>query len=167
MTRPSGPTVGARRALIVPLVALLGACTDARPAELVGDAYLVMANGREVDLAGQAVHLVEEQEELDSAIAKICRATGMGAAAEVGRSDEAWQMRAQLLNGLVRKSTRTDQAARFAMDSIPPGRYRLWADATVGDERWTWLHPLRIRAGDSLRVNLSNGNMDDDPFRCQ
>lgn len=166
MSRPSGRAAGVRRALLVPLAALLGACSDDRPAKLVGDAYLVMATGREVNLANQEVHLVEEQEELDSAIAKICRATGMGAA-QAGRSDEAWRMRAQLLNGLVRRSTRTDQAARFAMDSIPPGRYRLWADAAVDDERWTWLHPLRIRAGDSLRVNLSNGNMDDDPFRCQ
>lgn len=148
-------------------LALVVACADAGPARLVGDAYLVLATGREVNLANQAVHLVEEHEELDSTIARICRETGMGAAAPISEAGEAWGMREQLLKGLVRRSTRTDDAARYSMDSIPPGRYRLWADAAVGEERWTWLHPLVIRAGDSLRVNLSNGNMDDDPFRCQ
>jgi hypothetical protein len=77
----------------------------------------------------------------------------------------AWAGRAELLGGLVQVVVSTDSLARFAAE-VPPGRYRLWADTTVGTTRWSWLQPVTLRAGDSVRVNLSNANPDVNPFRC-
>jgi hypothetical protein len=135
-----------------------------------GDAYLAHDPARVVDLAGLRVRVVEDLERarLDSALAQLCPTRPSAAAAPVdvhAAHAVAWERRAELLGSLVRAAVSTDSLARFSAE-VPPGRYRLWADTTVGTTRWSWLQPVTLRAGDSVRVNLSNANPDDDPFRC-
>jgi hypothetical protein len=158
------------------LALLLGACThDAGAGRIVGDAYLVLDSGEEVNIAGRPVRLVEEDPALDSLLARICvernaRTAPLrraGDSAGVRReSERAWRERERTLEERTRRTAVTSPAARFVLDSVPAGRYRLWADAAVGGSRWSWLHPVRVRGADSVRVNLSNANTDDNPFRC-
>ena len=183
------------RALGIFLLASLAAsCDRERYGEIVGDAYLVVDMGREVDLAGVAVHLVEELEDqdstprvenLDTILNNICvqrdrfiaRAregvTGGAAATDSLRAltldayARGWRARNRLLQGAIRRTVRTNERAEFAIDSIEPGEYRLWTDTVIDAEHWTWLEPVEIEAGDSIRVNLSNANVDDNPFRCK
>ncbi|MBW3631141.1 MAG: hypothetical protein KY464_17860, partial [Gemmatimonadetes bacterium] len=65
------------------------------------------------------------------------------------------------------RTVRTGPRAEFAIDSIEPGEYRLWADTVIDAEHWTWLEPVAIEAGDSIRLNLTNANVDENPFRCK
>jgi hypothetical protein len=37
----------------------------------------------------------------------------------------------------------------------------------VGSDRWTWLEAVTVPDGDSARVDLTNANPDDNPFRCR
>ncbi|MFL5538824.1 MAG: hypothetical protein ACJ8J0_07505, partial [Longimicrobiaceae bacterium] len=60
-----------------------------------------------------------------------------------------------------------DTGGRFAVDSIGAGKYRVWANAMVSGERWSWMAPVEVRGGDTVRVALTNNNADEDPFRCQ
>lgn len=156
------------------------ACSREEPehGQIVGDHYLVMASGREVNFGSHPVHLLPETATLDSLLTEVCvrrqreltRADPPqegGGSQSPSRGAEAWQEREQLLRAQSARVVRTDTAAQFRIDSIPPGEYRLWSDATVEGERWTWLEPVEIGAGDSIRVNLSNANPDEDPFRCQ
>jgi hypothetical protein len=164
--------------------ALLAACSSGpEHGEVAGDVYLVHGMGREVDLTGTQIRLVEDfrnrfAAEMDSLLSPVCvqRNARIAAARQSGGSQEeavragmrwAWRERARLLGERTRRAVVTDPAARFAIDSIEPGNYRLWADAVVDGERISWLAPFRIRAGDSIRVNLSNDNTDDNPFRCR
>lgn len=166
------------------LCALFAACSSGpEHGQVVGDVYLIHGMGREVDLTGTQIRLVEDfrnrfAAEMDSLLSPICvqRDILIAEAKQSGVSQEeavqtgiqwAWQERARLLGERTRRAVVTDPAARFAIDSIEPGNYRLWADAMVGGEQISWLAPFRIRAGDSIRVNLSNDNTDDNPFRCR
>lgn len=187
--KPSG-TVG-----VLLLATLLSGCDRPRFGQIVGDAYLVVDMGRQVDLAGVAVHLVEELEDQDSTVRvenldtilnNICvqrdrfiarareGAAGRGAAATdslrtltLDAYARGWRARNRLLQDAIRRTVRTNEQAQFAIDSIEPGEYRLWADTVIDSEHWTWLEPVEIEAGDSVRVNLSNANVDDNPFRCK
>ena len=176
-----------RLALLLPLA--LGACDRPRHGEIVGDAYLVIGMEREVDLAGVPVHLVAELEDdeetprvehLDTILANICvqRERYIAQAKEQVGGDSlatlvrdaysrAWRARDRLMADAVRRTVRTRPRAEFFIDSIEPGRYRLWADTVIDAEHWSWLRPVVIEAGDSLRVNLSNANVDENPFRCR
>jgi hypothetical protein len=178
------------------LLLSLAACRRGPPhGKIVGDAYLVVDLGREVDLAGIDVHLVKELEDdeetprvenLDTILANICvqrdrfiarareEATARGAAATDSLATLArdayargWRARNRLLQDAVLRTVRTNDRAQFAIDSIQPGEYRLWADTVIDAEHWTWLEPVEIEKGDSIRLNLSTGNVDDNPFRCK
>jgi hypothetical protein len=184
------------RGLGLLLLASLAACSDGPDhGKIFGDAYLVVGVGREVDLAGVDIHLVSELEDqdstprvenLDTILANICvqrdrfiarareGAAGRGAAATDSLAAltrdayaRGWRARNRLLQGVVRRTVRTDERARFVIDSIEPGEYRLWADTVIDAEHRTWLSPVEIEAGDSIRLNLSNGNLDENPFRCK
>jgi hypothetical protein len=37
----------------------------------------------------------------------------------------------------------------------------------LSDRRWTWLAPVRIESGDTVRINLTNDNSDENPLRCR
>jgi hypothetical protein len=126
---------------------------------IVGDMYLAVDLGNEANLAGARVSLLPDEEELDSALARTCPRDTAGQAA-------AWAARARILGGRATRTVVTDAGAKFTLDSVAPGRYRLWADTTVGKERWTWLHPVRVASGDTTQVVLSNDNPDENPFRC-
>ena len=182
--------------LLLLLLFPLAACGDRpRHGKIVGDAFLVIGMEREVDLAGVPVHLVAELEDdeetprvehLDTILANICvqrdrfiarareEAEGRGPAAADSLAvltrdafARGWRARDRLLSDAVRRTVRTGSRAEFLIDSIEPGEYRLWADTVIDAERWSWLEPVEIEAGDSIRVNLNNANVDENPFRCK
>jgi hypothetical protein len=133
-----------------------------------GDAYLVLESGQEVSLGSLRVRLVPEVEGMDTVLARSCpRSTVRGAPApDSAQYAHAWAVRAQMLARRAVRETHADRAAHFRLDSVPPGRYRVWADTSYGGERWSWLQPLRVTAGDTFKVSLSNANPDENPFRC-
>lgn len=149
----------------------LAACGDAGPGAVSGEAFLAQDLDRVVNLPGLSVHLLAEEEEpaaLDSALAKICPRAGGATVGTPREADaRAWEARGRMLAARSRLVARADARSHFAFDSVPPGRYRLWADTTVGDERWTWLVPVRVSAGDTARADLTNANPDENPFRCR
>lgn len=153
---------------LLTVLSLLAAC-DSSPGKIRGDMYLVEDLDREVNLAGATVRLVWEGErastQIDSALGAICPTRGGATPTEV-EWEEARRARARILQAATRQTTVTDARARFAFDSVPVGRWRLWADTVVGTTRWTWLHRVRINPGDSVEADLSNANNDDNPFRC-
>lgn len=154
------------------LLPALLACEE-RPGTLEGDAYLVLELGHERNLADLPVRLVRDlprMAELDSVLGRACPTRDDPAATrlrEPERWERAWEERQRVLSELTVHETTTDGAASFRIDSVPPGRYRVWADTLVGETRWSWLVPVRVRAGDTARVNLSNANPDENPFRCR
>ena len=158
------------RARLLPALALLAAlpaCGDPEPGTLVGDVFLAEHMGQEVNLTGAPVHLIPEAEEIDTTLARLCPPREGGAAPRSGEAVErAWGERARLLQARAQRTVRTNEQAQFVMDSVAPGRYRLWADTTVDGTRWTWLHSVRVTPGDTVRANLTNANPDENPFRC-
>lgn len=164
--------------------AFAAACSSGErgPGAVSGDVYVVLASGKHVNVANQPVRLVADDAALDSALTRVCAGLrkdfqGLSAAAatEPARvvelraeaTERAWQARTRTLEARSRHGGQTSVEASFLIDGVPEGRYRIWTDATVGEEYWTWLHPVRVRGGDTLRVSLSNANIDEDPFRCQ
>jgi hypothetical protein len=170
--------VRSRHLLPALVLALAGACSR-RPdfGALAGDGYVALATGEQKNVDSRTVRLLPDALALDSALALICMrrqtaldALGDSAAGEAGRAivDRSWQERERLLSSHV-IPMRIDAGAHggFAVDSLRAGKYRVWADATVGGERWTWLEPVEVLGGDTVQVALSNTNADEDPFRCQ
>ena len=147
---------------------LLTACEGSSPGTIVGDVFLAEGLGREINVARLPLHLLEEDAELDSVIARICPTReGAVATSRTAAQEQAWRERTRILEARVQKTVTTDAQARFRIDSVAPGRYRLWADTTIDATRWTWLQPVTVQAGDSIRVNLTNDNPDHNPFRCR
>lgn len=162
------PTAPCRLTLVFLLVALGTGCGNPQPGAIVGDLFLAEDLSRQVNLGGASVRLLPNDVEIDSALARICPTRGGAIPPSRDQAQEqAWREREHILAERVQTSVTTSPQAEFAMDSIPPGRYRLWADTTVGGARWTWLHPVTVRPGDTLRVALTNANSDEDPFRCR
>jgi hypothetical protein len=148
---------------------VLAAACDSSPGKIRGDMYLVEDLDKETSLSGATVRLVWEGErfstQIDSALGRICPTRG-DPTPSAAEWEAARQARARILQAATRQTTVSDARARFAFDSVPPGRYRLWADTVVGTTRWTWLHRVRVNPGDSVEADLSNANNDDNPFRC-
>jgi hypothetical protein len=117
------------------------------------------------------VRLIPESPAIDTLLEKTCpRPRYRRAEPETLDSaayDRAWQLRARILTPRVARGTRSDRAAHFAFDTVAPGKYRLWADTSYGGTRWTWLAPVKVESGDSVRIALSNANPDENPFRCR
>jgi hypothetical protein len=150
----------------LPWLLLAAACGPPEPGRIGGDAFLVEDVGREVNLAGLQVRLVPEEEQLDSTLARFCPTRHVPHPAPPELHRRAWGERQRLLAARVQATATADSKAKFAFARVPPGRYRLWADTTLGDVRWTWLHPVRVMPGDTIQVELSNANPDENPFRC-
>ncbi|HEX8695706.1 MAG TPA: hypothetical protein VF746_25045 [Longimicrobium sp.] len=144
----------------------LAACGDSAPGTVVGDAYIVLETGQEVSFGGLRVGLVPEDEALDTMLARLCPRRDAAAGADSAARETAWGRRAQLLSQRARRTVTATAAAQFFIDTVAPGEYRVWADTAYGGTRWTWLQPVRVRSGDTVRVNLSNANPDENPFRC-
>jgi hypothetical protein len=162
----------------VMIVVLAGACSR-RPSygALAGDGYVALATGEQKNIDARTVRLLPDALSLDSALALIClrrqtelEALGDSAAGAAGRAvaDTSWELRQRLLaRHTLPVPVIAGSEGRFAVDSLGAGKYRVWADATVGGERWTWLAPVEVLGGDTVRLTLSNNNADEDPFRCQ
>ncbi|HEX5726089.1 MAG TPA: hypothetical protein VFX98_11525 [Longimicrobiaceae bacterium] len=166
-------------ALVVLALGVAACGGEPEPGTVTGDVFVALETGEEVNVAGSRVHLVPEAPEVDSLLAGVCaeRQRALAQAEQAADStqvtalraaavEQAWQRRAALLGSRSAQSAVTGADARFAFDSVPAGEYRLWTDATVQGDRWTWLHPVEVRGGDSTAVSLDNSNPDEDPFRC-
>ena len=141
---------------------------DPQPGSVVGDAFMAQNIDQVVNLPGMPVHLLRPVEELDSMLAPLCPPRGPGdTPAPPVAWARAWQQRGQMLSPLRLRSVVTDPRAQFAMDSVPPGEYLVWADTTLGGKRWSWLLPISVDEGDTLRVNLTNDNSEENPLRCR
>lgn len=151
-------------------------CGGGGPATVTGDVFVVLETGAEIDVVDAPVRLIEERASTDTALARLCAvrrdelaaSSGGGDAEEARRavSDRAWEARETLLAREALRATATGADARFRIDSVAPGSYRVVTDAVVQGERWSWMEPAALR-GDSLHVSLGNHNADGDPFRCQ
>lgn len=157
-----------RRGWMAAAAALLAACGgEKEPGRVVGDAFLAQNIDQQINLAALPVHLLRAEEMLDSLLAPLCPPRGPGDTPPPPAAwARGWQARRGILRPLVLRSTVTNEQAQFALDSVPPGEYLLWADTTLSEKRWTWLAPIRVRAGDTLRLNLTNDNPDENPLRC-
>jgi hypothetical protein len=165
--------------LAVPLALVAAGGCSRRPSygALAGDGYVALETGEQKSIDARTVRLLPDALALDSALALICLrrqteldALGDSAAGQAGHavSEASWQARNQLLaRHTLRIPVAPDTGGRFRVDSIGAGTYRVWADATVDGERWSWLAPIEVLGGDTVRVTLSNNNADEDPFRCQ
>jgi hypothetical protein len=151
-----------RPLVIAVSVALLAACGPAEPTVVHGDVFLVEDLGKYINLAGLRVHLLKDDAQLDSALARFCptRATP-----EVSSQAEAWAHRNDLLASMVTDTSTTDSLARYSLEARA-GRHLLWADTVLGTRHWTWLQRIRVRSGDTVRVNFTSDNADENPFRC-
>lgn len=157
-----------RRAAGLAAAVLLAGCGGEKaPGMVVGDAFLAQNIDQQINLAALPVHLLRTDEMLDSTLAPLCPPRGPG---DTPPPPEAWargwQARKAILRPLVLRSTVTNDQAQFALDSVAPGEYLLWADTVLSEKRWTWLAPIRVRSGDTLRLNLTNDNPDENPLRC-
>ena len=156
-----------RRAYVAAAVLLAGCGGEKAPGMVVGDAFLAQNIDQQVNLAALPVHLLRTDEMLDSTLAQLCPPRAPG---DTPPPPEAWargwEARKAILRPLVLRSAVTDDQAQFAMDSVPPGEYLLWADTVLSEKRWTWLAPVRVLSGDTLRLNLTNDNPDENPLRC-
>jgi hypothetical protein len=144
---------------------LLAACGGGgkAPGMVVGDAFMAQNIDQQINLTSMPVHLLRKDEMLDSTLAPLCPPRGPGNEAAWARG---WQARRGILRPLVLRTVVTDAQARFALDSVPPGEYLVWADTVLSDRRWSWLSPIRVRGGDTVRINLTNDNSDENPLRC-
>lgn len=148
--------------------ALLAGCGGEKaPGTVVGDAFLAQNIDQHVNLAALPVHLLRTEETLDSTLAPLCPPRRPGDAPPPPEAwARGWEARKRILRPLVLRSVVTDGQAQFAIDSVPPGKYLLWADTVLSEKRWTWLAPIRVEPGDTLRLNLTNDNPDENPLRC-
>lgn len=148
-------------------VLVAGCGGEKAPGMVVGDAFLAQNIDQQVNLAAMPVHLLRTEETLDSTLAPLCPPRGPGDAPPPPEAwARGWEARKTTLRPLVLRSTVTNDQAQFALDSVPPGRYLLWADTVLSEKRWTWLAPVRVESGDTLRLNLTNDNPDENPLRC-
>jgi hypothetical protein len=157
----------------------MAAACSRRPSygALAGDGYVALETGEQKNIDARTVRLLPDALALDSALALICMQRqaeldelGDSAAGEAVRavSEASWQARERLLSRhVLRIPVAADTGGRFAVDSIGAGKYRVWANAMVSGERWSWMAPVEVRGGDTVRVALTNNNADEDPFRCQ
>jgi hypothetical protein len=143
---------------------------------LQGDAYVALASGDQVNVDARTVRLLADSMSLDSALNTVCKArqkelaSPAAASADSQRaiSQRAWAGRNRILAPRalpVRVDAKPNGA--FAIDSVRAGKYRLFADAMVNGEHWSWLAPVEVKGGVTTRINLTNETADDDPFRCQ
>jgi hypothetical protein len=146
---------------------LAAAACSSQPGTVSGDAYIVTESGGQVSFGGMPIRVIPESEAIDTLLAKVCPRPRYGPQVlDTAAQTRAWQRRGQILSARVSRTVTTDRGAHYVIDTISPGRYRLWADTEYGGTRWTWLEPVRIESGDTIHLNLSNANPDENPFRC-
>lgn len=172
------------------------ACADrTRAGRIEGQMYVVLESGNLEAIGRRPVRLLPENARLDSTISTLCIRRDREVAALNGvidsilganpdlslandtavrrmraeraeATERAMRERNDLLAGAVLRTAQTDAESAFAFDSVPPGKYRVWSDATLESGRWNWRVPVRVRSGDTLKVSLNNSNSDDNPLNC-
>jgi hypothetical protein len=173
---------------------LLAACgPDNRPGTIVGQLYVVLQSGNMEKIDTRPVRLIAEDLRLDSTLSVLCirrnrtvealnrtadsiRADSAGAARDTAfaritaamraATDSAMQSRAAILDRVTLRTVHTGPNDGFVFDSVPPGSYRLWTDASLPSGRWNWLLPVKVKPGDSVHVALNNSDSDDNPLKC-
>jgi hypothetical protein len=173
---------------------LLAACEpDTRPGTIVGQLYVVLQTGNMEKMDTRPVRLVAEDFRLDSTLSVLCirrnravealartadsvRADSAAAARDTAlariateqraATDSAMRDRAAILDRYTLRTVPTGPDDGFVFDSVPPGSYRLWTEASLPSGRWNWLLPVKVKPGDSLRVALNNADSDDNPLKC-
>jgi hypothetical protein len=142
-------------------------CGDPPPGTITGDVYLAEDPLSEQSLANIEVRLVEDGRHVDSLLLKICPDTGRVIFADTSARAAAWAERNRILGDHLLLTTIADSGATFVLESVPRGRYRLWADTVIGDRTLTWRTPVFVPgSGDTSRMSLTNLNSDEDPFLC-
>ncbi len=175
---------------------LMGGCSeDERPGTIVGQLFVVLQSGNSAPMDVRPVRLVPESARLDSTLSVLCvqrdrevaklsvvadsilaahasdppeNDTAFARVLAMERAATATAMRAResVLAGVTLRTVRTRPDASFVIDSVPPGEYRLWADAELKSGRWNWLVPVKVRSGGTTRISLNNSNPDDNPLKC-
>lgn len=186
-TRPARVTT--RTCFAIAVCSGIAGCDGPTHGTIYGDVYLAEDLTSITDVKGLTVRLIVEPDRdtanLDTTLAAICTqrdryiATTLGeppdtrrmsvdSLGELGRdaNERGWRARTRMLSAFVSGETRTDDRAAYRIDSVAPGSYRLWADTLIGTRRWSWLRPINIEAGDSVKLDLTNANSDENPFRC-
>ena len=126
-----------RRAGWAAALALLAGCGGEKaPGTVVGDAFMAQNIDQQINLASMPVHLLRTEETLDSTLAPLCPPRGPGDTPPAPPAwERGWQARKGILRPLVLRSTVTNGQAQFAMDSVPPGEYLVWADTVLSERR--------------------------------
>jgi hypothetical protein len=155
-----------RKAVTAVLVLTSAAACGPDQGVIAGDVYLADDAFSELSLGLIPIHLIEPSLRLDSLLVAICFGREELLATDSAARAAAWEQRNSILREYVLQSTVADANARFVIDSVPRGLYRLWADTVVGGENRSWLQVVFVRTRDTTRINLSNSNLDDDPFLC-
>jgi FtsP/CotA-like multicopper oxidase with cupredoxin domain len=171
VTANPSPRLVLRIAAALALAAAVAAC-ETHPGTVLGDAYIVTDDGGTIGLGRMPVRVIPESEEIDTLLATACPRPKFPRRDQVitldsAKQAQAWVIRQRILSARVTRTLQTDARAHFAIDTLAPGKYRLWADTTYDGTRWTWLAPLRVGDGDTVRIALSNANPDENPFRCR
>jgi hypothetical protein len=151
-----------------------------------GDVYLRTVRGETNKFSATPVALVPA----DSAIAminRICRTAESDSLsllmnATRGLPDKATQQAiarwssimwarvdsvSRALAALAMRRTRTGMAAHYRIDSIPPGRYMVWAEVQLVDRRMAWAVETAPVQGQQLQVDLDNLNVINGALYCE
>jgi len=121
-----------------------------------GDVYLALRSGQVSKIAASTVRLVAA----DSAMA----ANGECADSAKDRSSDYRvqdQLSAAFMKHLVAgtvRSSPTGMEAHYRIDSIPAGRYVLWAEARLSIP-YHWLVPITVDSVGRQKVDLDNSNV--------
>ena len=150
---------------VLSALALAVSGCEAEPSVLVGDVYLADLT-TEQSLGDIDVHLLPDTLAIDSLLLELCPYETLDVPADSAAQEAAWVARGEVLRRLVVRSVRANAGGSFVLDSVRAGQYRIWADTVVDGTHWSWLDPIYVTGGDTMRVNLSNANMDEDPFLC-
>jgi hypothetical protein len=165
VARPSLPLTAFLAGVAAALAA--SACSS-HPGSVSGDVYIVTESGDQVGFGKMPIRVIPESQAIDTLLAQVCpRHRGQEQVLDTAAQARAWQRRSQILAARVARTIVTTPGAHYAIDTISPGKYRLWADTSYGGTRWTWLEPVKVGSGDTLHLNLSNANPDENPFRCR
>lgn len=135
--------------------------------------------GLEAKHAGQqgAALLKEASELADKAQEAMATRTRMGlafaqstlnsaekstaSARELGRRATLLRDSTLFLIGLTISRAAIDSAsaginAHYRFDDVPPGRYALYSQWTIGENDYRWWVPISVQSGDSIRRDLDN-----------
>jgi len=56
----------------------------------------------------------------------------------------------------IRDTTGTGMNAHYRFENEPPGSYIVYATWKIGDNDYTWWHPVEVRAGQTVKRDLDN-----------